>query len=167
MSKKIVTLCDPHLWEHDQEVDGDTYRLGVQMPGARWAWVEIDLCESDAEEVARFAAYLEKYGREFSGPEQNGTGKRKYTRRTPAPEDGQEGATGPANGLVGKSFTCPACGTTVSSASGYRDHARRVHERSVDQLDGRPTPFACDHCSMAFAKPQALAIHTSRVHAGD
>lgn len=73
---------------------------------------------------------------------------------------------------------CPKCGHELTGLPGMQRHAVEDHGRTLAQLQGVPTPFACEEtgeddegpwiengkCQMAFRFAQHLALHMSRTH---
>lgn len=155
VAQKIVHLCDPHLTEHDVEIPGELYRLGVQVPGGSWVWVEIDLCADDAAELAQLSGWLDKYGRVYGGPEKAAKGS-KAKRRADPPAASSE----PVEGGV----TCPVCGFVSVNRSALGVHVSTRHETTLGQLEGLPTPFQCDECGRVFTRKQGLGVHMARTH---
>lgn len=159
MARKIVTLCDPHLSEHDAEVEGQTYRLGIEGPNGRWVWVEVDLCPEDASELAQLSTFLDKYGREFTGPDQ-GSRKRGRPPASPGPDEDP--------------VSCPGCGKVFKNDQSLRAHTRTQHGKKLGELKAEaageepPPPvekgYVCPECGKEFERPQALGSHLSRTH---
>lgn len=159
MAQKIVTLCDRHLTEHDEEVPGEPYRVGIQEPGGRWRFIEIDLCKADAAEMTMFATWVEQYGREFQAPREPGTGRGRK-RAKPAPESpGEETRT-----VEPGTFPCPVCDYAGRSKSALMSHATRVHDKRLAELTGEPMPFVCEKCGKGFTRSQGLGVHMRTQH---
>jgi hypothetical protein len=131
MAQQIVTLCDPHV-DDGESVTGQVFRLGVQIPGESWAWVEVDLCPDHAKPLVALVQELADHGRVFQ-PE--GTAAQ-ASGRFPCPECGRglktqdslqkhmrrqhsEAARGP--------FTCEECGRSFPKAQGLAMHRTRAH----------------------------------------
>lgn len=120
MAQTIITLCDPHLTEDDQEVRAMSYRLGVNLPGeSRWGWFEVDLCPDHAESLTDLSLFLAKYGRAFDpGDQAPKAPKRRHDkRRAPAPPQTSDG------------FVCDVdgCGRDFAKLQAYRMHQFRSH----------------------------------------
>lgn len=147
MAQTIITLCDPHLTEDDQQVAGLPYRLGVNLPGeSRWSWTEVDLCPEHAEALTDVALFLAKYGRAFT-PD----GTPKAGRKAVA----LSGAT--------QARICPQCGKTLKTQDSLTKHVHRIHEGPHGS-----GPWVCDEdgCGREFLKRQALSMHKRRTHQG-
>jgi uncharacterized protein YbaR (Trm112 family) len=107
MGQTIVTFCDIHMTEDGQTVAGQAYRLGIELPGEKWRWVEVDLCPSHASPLADLVTeVLDKYGRTFQ------------------PDD-----------IHGPSLACPQCGKTFGSKSGLSGHRQRHHAAVAQPLN--------------------------------
>lgn len=59
---------------------------------------------------------------------------------------------------------CPACDRSYKNRGSLRSHCSETHHRTLAQLEGKPTPFPCETCEMAFERNQQLALHTKRAH---
>jgi uncharacterized C2H2 Zn-finger protein len=134
MGQTIVTFCDQHMTEDDQQVAGQPYRIGHQLPGETWTWVEVDLCPGHAEGLMDSVLTLWKYGRTFQ-PEDHGP-----TQVLTCPECGK--AYRSKSGLNGhrhkehpdaflapdQGHTCPECGRGFAKPQGLSMHRRRSHQ---------------------------------------
>lgn len=158
MAQKIITLCDRHLTEHDEEVPGEPYRIGIQEPGGRWRFIEVDLCKADAAEMSMFATWVEQYGREFDLPKGPGG------RRKPGPKPRQEIPGDQTVAVVEGTFPCPACDYRGPSKSALMSHAKRTHDKSLSELSGAPLSFVCDVCGQGFTRSQGLGVHKRTKH---
>lgn len=140
MAQVIAILCDQCLVETDREVSGQTYRLGVELPGERWHWVTVDLCGDHSTGVSDLALTLDKYGRTFT------------------PDDSTR-----VSGSFG-ARVCPDCGKTYTSKSGYQTHRRNIHpdRAEAESTDG----FVCEvaDCGRSFPKLQGYRMHQFRSH---
>lgn len=164
MAQKIVTLCDPHLSEHDQEVPGEPYRIGIQAPGGRWQWLEIDLCAADAAEVGLLATWLERFGREFQGADpQPGPGRRKRRSPKTATGGGESDPMLPV-GEDEQSLACPVCDYVGRTKTSLMSHTVRVHGKRLTELHGAPLPYVCNECGAAFTRTQGLGVHIKTQH---
>jgi hypothetical protein len=159
MAQKIITLCDPHLSEHDEEVPGEPYRVGIQEPGGRWRFLEIDLCKADAAEMGQFATWIDQYGREFDPPREPGRRGRKPGPRPRIEEAGEVTRT-----VEPGTFPCPVCDYVGRTKSALTSHAPRVHGKRLAELSGEPMPFVCEACGKGFTRSQGLGVHKRTQH---
>lgn len=160
MAQKIITLCDPHLSEHDEEVPGEPYRVGIQEPGGRWRFLEIDLCKADAAEMGQFATWIDQYGREFDPPMDTGRKRGPYRRR----ESPSEGPGESTRTVEPGTFPCPVCEYVGRSKSALTSHAQRTHGKRLAELSGEPMPFVCEACGKGFTRSQGLGVHKRTQH---
>lgn len=146
MAKTIVTFCDRHLGDHDEEVPAVALRVafGDSAP------VEIDLCEECRKElVDPLADFLSEHGQPTVRPK-NAAG------RTPCP--------------------VPGCGASYKQNKGLKNHLATVHADAVQDgmVAGNPVPigadpqaegqYACPDCERSFLTPQGVGAHRSRAH---
>jgi len=153
MAQKIVNLCDPHLLEHDEEVAGEPYRIGLCPPGQRWQWVTIDLCPADAGALAELGAWLVKYGR-TNEPPQAFKGARWDSPAVAKP------------GAPRERHECPICGFVSISRNALGAHTRQKHGKGLTELEpgSKPLEHECDICGRKFGAKQGLAVHKHRSH---
>ena len=118
MAQVIAVLCDVHLSEDGQQVPGQSYRFGVQLPDERWEWTDVDLCPSHATDpVGGLVQLLAKYGRTFA-PDASVVG-----RRPPGRPPKPRAATAPTDGPPAN--VCPVCGRAYASHRGLGQHQTR------------------------------------------
>ena len=159
MAQKIVNLCDPHLSEHDEEIPGEPYRVGLCPPGGRWEWVTIDLCPADASALSELAQWLEKYGRLGEPPKAGALAARKGDRWPSGTAKPSRDERRAANG-----HPCSVCGFVSVSRGALGVHVRSRHGIGLPALEGKPTPYRCEICGREFAKTNGLGVHMRRSH---
>lgn len=108
MATELITRtwCDLciELLAPELKAEGTTWRFGINPPGERWTWVEIDLCPDHVStNFADMHEVLTKYGREGDQPARRG--------RPPSSEV----------------FTCPECGKETATKNGLGVHLSRMH----------------------------------------
>lgn len=128
MATELITRtwCDMCTELSDEKTEGTTWRFGINPPGERWTWVEIDLCPDHVStNFADMYEVLTKYGRE--GVKPKGTSGR--PRQHPATAAGE--------------FICPDCGQATRSKQGLGTHRARIHgipgekhHRAADRVAG-------------------------------
>lgn len=148
MATQIVTrvLCD--FCAHDE----------VETPGARTASVildglgyEIDVCEPHGKPLAELAETLTALGRVIP-------------RRGRKPAAPAKGEVSPYHQVADVPLMCPACDTPWATRASLASHVRRVHNKTLAELEGVPLRFSCDFCDKAFSTPQGKAVHEQRGH---
>jgi len=148
MATEVITrtLCDVHLAEHDEQLDGAAYTITID--GESWT---LDVCPVDAKVIAEFREWVGKYGRTPDKP------RRRSAGRPPI---------GPTNGDRG--FPCPAkdCSYVGHSEAVLRQHTRAAHNATVHDLAGTTTDYRCPGCGSYFDGNQGLTMHVKRTHGG-
>lgn len=162
MAQRIVTLCDAHQTEHDEEVPGTTWEVTLMAPGETKprTW-EVDLCEADGKPLTDLATYLSTIGRQTEGP------KRK--RAAAAKASSQVGGSAHAAAQVtdDEAWPCPVegCGKRPATRKALGSHLRQYHDgMSLAQALGEPEPFKCPDCDFTSSRPQGVGAHRSHAH---
>lgn len=145
MATEVITrtLCDVHLADNDESLDGAAYTISID--GETW---ELDVCPVDAKVIAEFRQWVGKYGR---------TPDRPRKRNDPRP------------GTPTGTAICPApdCGHAFDTTRKLTAHVRNAHDTTLANLEGRTTNFPCPRCGQYFEGRQGLSVHVSRRHSGD
>ena len=153
MAQELITKtwCDVCL-ETEEQTEGFPWRFGVEAPGERWRWLAIDLCTlHQSGLLVELVQQLEKYGRTDSEPK----GRKTSKAQQPASK---------APRKAGDKLTCPECQQTYASVPKLRAHTVAIHQRTVEELRGEPTPHTCPECGRGFGKLQSLGTHRARAH---
>lgn len=159
MATELVTFtwCDIHQDKGDR-VLGQPWTLVVVAPDDKRRASErmVDLCDDCASDLGLVAMreLVDEYGRDTAGHVRPSRSKR---ATTPA------GRTAPAADDAGELIGCPRCDKAYADRNKLSAHARRVHEVSLGELLGEPTPYAC-HCGKEFGREQGLRVHQTRSH---
>jgi hypothetical protein len=170
MAQRIVVDCDVH-GARDETVEGTSYDLVVRRSGEAFMFLTVDLCESCAKPLADIWVELAEVGRAFDerdaaelGSAVGSPTKRKRTTSLGKAVTSPSAAhAAPTDELASP---CPGddCDYVGPNLSSLRSHVRAVHDMTLAELQGEPTPFECPDCDRAFNRPQSLAVHRSRMH---
>lgn len=146
MAIALITLtwCDRHLADKDEEVPAEPMPV---LDG-----YGLDLCSECAAPILEVLAAYEKYG---SKGDRTPRPPRKIKRPTPAK------AVAAASAPMSDSHVCPECEGSYASRQSLASHTRNVHDKSLAELEGRPTPYHCS-CGKNFAAPPGLALHVKK-----
>jgi hypothetical protein len=145
----ITTWCDVCLNRDQLRTDA----TGSESIGWGSASRRLDLCANHLEQIGTTLAELVSYGTEPDA-------------ETPTPAR-------PSKGRNGGRVQCPACPSSPANRKALADHARRVHnltltelERGhpVNQPEGSEGGFLCDRCTFVAAAPQGLGAHRRAAH---
>jgi hypothetical protein len=164
MAREISVLiwCDPCM-EHgvrEPAVDELTITIvGVMQSKAR----TLAVCEPHRKEYVD--PLVEQLTRNSSLPDAQPRQVKKHAvaerGAQPAGEDGTQAALRGGGGHF-----CPVCQHELSTDAGVRGHCIREHGKSLQQIQGIPTPYACraEGCTVAFTRPNARTMHETRTH---
>jgi hypothetical protein len=74
----------------------------------------------------------------------------------------KRGATAKEN--VPGGMDCPQCGHNSPNRSALSSHVRNMHDATLGEVTGRPTPYECPECGRGFVAPQGVAAHRRIAH---
>lgn len=147
MAQRIVLVCDQHQAENQEDVPAVTWRIGVQVPGGRFATYDVDACPDHAKPFLELAQYLSDVGRPVKGSH--------LQARDRSGDQGEPEAD----------RTCPTCGFVSVNRTAMRTHLRAQHNQSLAEAQGTAVEgLECPECHRSFDAPQGLAAHRRRSH---
>jgi hypothetical protein len=148
----INTWCDNHLKRHEERVPGEEVIVALGELGIH-KQLTLALCEPCRKEFYEpLRELLWQYGQRVGAGDEPVTQPSKRVR--PAPEEWLD---------------CPApgCNHRSPNKNALGSHVRSMHDTTLAELLGAPTPFKCPDCDRAFTAPQGLGVHRQRVHGVD
>jgi len=141
---RIVLICDKHMAEGITVEGAEAYPLGGHIA---------ELCAECAAPVLVALDLVKTFGR---------VDDKRGKRQTVTARQSQ------ADDAPRQDWPCPACDyvSHAISVGVLRQHATITHHRTLEQLNGEPTPYACraDNCPLEFAAAISRVQHEMRGH---
>jgi hypothetical protein len=153
MAQTILTLCDECLATGD-EVRGEPYSVTISGPDLRATPYVLDACEQHAKPIRDMLAALAEHGRRTDR-------KQPLPRAIGKPSAEPEAATARAVAAT----DCPVCGAPSPSRTALVSHVKRVHDKSITEVEGQPMAPCPAGCGKVITtKPQGISAHLRAAH---
>ena len=148
MVTRIVRDCDQHA-QDDQFVPAGEWEVTMAAPGEKPVTFKIDLCSECEKPLISMSELFEEIARASKTPAAHRPTEDDHARPT---ADGQ--------------LPCPVCAKTYASRSALGSHCRRVHGKSLGELDGSEIKFICLRCDTQpkFDSGTGFSAHRRSVH---
>jgi hypothetical protein len=151
MSQRIVTVCDAHMRDGDDDVAGTTYRVAIGTPDGRLRMFDIDVCVEHGIAFADLAAFVNELGR----PVDPTTGE--VVTSIPASVESTDGSSEAER-------SCPCCPRVSKNVAALRAHVRNMHGMTLSMARGTPGDHVCPECGDSFDTPMGIGAHRARKH---